>query len=111
MIVGRDEPKTVKRAQRADVRPEREPKAPPAQPAARVSTVPKVPDLTALYCIPGDNGDCALQRQASPPTSKEMIEGAVTICGRWLSTRSAPTRKEPECPLCRFRLGMGDPPA
>jgi hypothetical protein len=46
---------------------------------------------------------CALQRQAHPPTKTEMVEGAWTLCGKWISSRSSPTHGAVTCATCLER--------
>jgi hypothetical protein len=57
-----------------------------------------------LACVETDRGWCALQRQASLPGSKEMIEGQWTICSAWVTSRSKPEMRLPTCPRCFARL-------
>lgn len=46
---------------------------------------------------------CALQRQAHPPSKSEMVEGAWTLCGKWISSRSSPTQATVTCSTCLAR--------
>lgn len=46
---------------------------------------------------------CALQRQSNPPTKTEMVDGAWTLCGKWVSSRSAPTKGPVTCATCVTR--------
>lgn len=105
VVVGRDQPGSLKRARREDIKPERMPE--PARP--RRAPPPPKPvntDPTKLHCTESPHGLCALQRQASPPRRQEMAEGQLSICGEWLTGRSAPKRGEPTCPRCRILLKL-----
>lgn len=50
---------------------------------------------------------CALQRQSHPPTKTEMVDGAWTLCGKWVSSRSAPTKGVVTCMTCLARAEGG----
>lgn len=95
LIVGQQKPKTTRRVKREAVQPEKR---------------PRVPDLkidpAALHCVEIDGQWCALSRQASPPTRKEMAEGVSTMCSKWISARCAPTQTEPTCQTCREWLKL-----
>lgn len=53
-----------------------------------------------LQCVETEKGWCALQRQSRSVTRKELAEGAFTMCGDFVVTRSRPRRCGPTCPAC-----------
>lgn len=102
VIVGRS-PKKARRVERDRLQS--------AKPGTRASTpkrniVATDRDRRLLYCSDGPRGLCATQRQADPPRRGEMAEGVYSLCGAWLTSRSAPKKTEPTCTACRGLLGL-----
>lgn len=70
---------------------------------AREELQPDASQVPELWGFVVDVRFCALQRQAHPPTKAEMVEGAWTLCGKWVSSRSSPTRGTVTCTVCAAR--------
>lgn len=94
------DPKRSQRVPRSLVRVDSAPEAPPQKKPTRRR------DTRQLYCSESEHGLCALQRQARAPSRAEMAGGAWSLCGTWITSRSAPKKLEPTCPDCRRRLKM-----
>lgn len=108
IVVARAKPGSSKRVPRGDVRSE---ERKPAGPSKVARHQPERPDMQAVtvtttdfYTTDGPAGLCALQRQASPPRRSEMVDGTWAMCGAWLTSRSAPKKRQPTCPECLKRL-------
>lgn len=83
IVIGRQTPETVKRVQRSDVK--------------RLAARP-------ILCLKSENGICALQRQSTPPSKSQLVTGVLSMCGEWLTSRTAPRQHEPTCAKCRAIL-------
>ena len=106
LVVARATPRSARRVPRDRVRSEERKPAGPSKVERE-----KPPEKTAmqiaisnLYTSDGPNGLCALQRQANPPRKGQMVDGTWAVCGEWLTSRSAPKKREPTCPDCLQRV-------
>lgn len=64
-------------------------------------------DAVEMTCVIGSERrvQCATQRQANPPTKRDvMIDGVMTVCGRWVTGVLA--KGAPTCPRCSERLRL-----
>lgn len=105
LIVGRKNPSSTKRVPRESVKSEERSVIPTSKVERRTTGKRKRDvDTSKLYCAEGPNGLCVLQRQSSPPRKAEMVDGTWSLCGEWLTSRSAPKKTGPTCPTCVTRV-------
>lgn len=66
------------------------------------------PHTGRYYCEETEHGWCVMQRQATPPSRRDMAEGQWTLCSMWITSRAKPRKRKPTCNRCRHRLGLPD---